>query len=300
MTYRILGEGPPLVWVPGIASTHRVYALVLNRLAQRFQTIQYEFPGDRRGDGARLGRITHDHMAEDLTGLSDHLGLREASLAGISFGSTIVLKALHRQPGRFLRAAVQGAFAHRRFTWAERLALFLGRQVPGTAARLPLREAVLSYNSKMDFPWVIADRWPFYLEENGRTPTVALAHRMSLVARLDLRPILPRIATELLLIHGKDDRIVPVRYHDELALALSRSESVVLPTVGHIPHLTHAEWLARVIGDWLLASEPAGCPAAARPGCSEQAPGTSRCDSCPAANRADGECPGVPAREPSS
>ena len=46
MTYRILGDGPPLILVPGIASTYRTYALLLNRLASRFRTIVYDYPGD--------------------------------------------------------------------------------------------------------------------------------------------------------------------------------------------------------------------------------------------------------------
>ncbi len=53
MTYRVLGEGPPLILVPGIASTYRGYAITLNRLAARFQTILYDYPGENPGDGAR-------------------------------------------------------------------------------------------------------------------------------------------------------------------------------------------------------------------------------------------------------
>src|SRR6516162_5631461 len=53
MTYRVLGDGPPLLWVPGIASTYRIYALVLNQLAEKFQTIQYTYPGDLVNDGAQ-------------------------------------------------------------------------------------------------------------------------------------------------------------------------------------------------------------------------------------------------------
>ena len=185
---------------------------------------------------------------------------------GISFGSTIALKALQREPRRFPRAVVQGAFAHRRFTPAERLALFLGRRVPGTAARLPLRQTILTYNNRMDFPRIIEDRWPFYLEQNGLTPISALAHRCSLVARLDLRPGLARINADLLLIQGREDRIVPYRYFEELKAALPRSESVVMPTVGHIPHLTHAESLARLIGDWLLPCDREAARVIRRPG----------------------------------
>src|SRR5262245_49551403 len=45
MTYRTLGDGPPLFLIPGIASTYRVYALLLNRLGAHFRTILYDYPG---------------------------------------------------------------------------------------------------------------------------------------------------------------------------------------------------------------------------------------------------------------
>jgi pimeloyl-ACP methyl ester carboxylesterase len=287
MKYRILGSGPPLIWLPGIASTYRTYAIVLNQLAQRFTTIQYVYPGDEAGDGARLRQITHDHLVDDFLGLIDHLGLPGVIPVGISFGSTIVLKALAREVHRFPRAVVQGGFAHRRFTMAERLALALGRLLPGTAARLPMRKEILTHNSRLDFPWIIEDRWPFYLEQNGLTPIAALAHRSSLLARIDLRPVLPRIESQVLLVQGRDDRIVTYRYFEELQAALPRTEAALLPTVGHIPHLTHAEVLARVIGDWLSACSPDRCqenPAATSGG------GASVGPSCPAQFASHTEC----------
>jgi pimeloyl-ACP methyl ester carboxylesterase len=259
MTYRVLGDGPPLLWVPGIASTYRSYALVLNRLAERFRTIQYEYPGDDPRDGARLGRISHDHLVDDLFGLVEHLGLSRVFLVGLSFGGTVVLKGLLREPRRFPRSVVQGTFARRHFTPAEHAALFLGRRFPGRVSRLPLREKILAYNSRLDFLPPIEDRWAFYVEQNGLTPIRALAHRTTIVARLDLRASLPQINSDLLLIQGREDRIVPHRYYEELKCLLGRSESVVMPTVGHIPHLTHGESLARVFQEWLLPCNPEGC-----------------------------------------
>lgn len=263
MTYRILGQGPPLFLSPGIASTYRVYALVLNRLAEHFRTIVYDYPGEDPGDGARLSAITHEHLVDDVFGLIDHLNIGRAFLVGLSFGSTITLRALHREPRRFPRAAVQGGFAHRPFTAAERWALRLGRLVPGTAARLPMRRQVLTYNSRLDFPSLLDGRWDYYLEQNALTPIRPLAHRVSLLTRLDLRPILPEIPTELLLIQGNEDRIVPRRDFEVLQSVLPKAEAVILPTVGHQPHMTHAELLAQVVHQWLLpcAEGPGGCTA---------------------------------------
>ncbi len=259
MTYRILGNGPPLIVVPGIASTYRTYALLLNRLAQRFRTVVYDYPGDQRWDDAKLDEISHDHLVDDLFGLIDHLGIGGVFLVGLSFGSTVVLKALLREPRRFPKAAVQGAFACREFTRAERWALWFGRLVPGNAARLPLRRPILTYNNKGEFPSLLEDRFRYYLDQNGLTPIKSLAHRVRLLMDLDLRPMLGEITSEVLLIQGNEDRIVPRRYFDMLHSSLPKAEGVILPTVGHQPHLTHAERLAGLIGDWLLPCATAGC-----------------------------------------
>ncbi len=263
MTYRILGNGPPLFLIPGIASTYRTYALLLNRLAEHFRTILYDYPGEASDDRARLTRIGHDHLVDDLFGLIDHLNVGRAFLVGISFGSTVALKALHREPRRFPRAAVQGGFARRAFSPAERWALRLGRLVPGTAARLPMRRRILAYNSRLEFPALLDDRWDYYLEQNGLTPIRSLAHRVTMLAGLDLRPILPAIPTEILLLQGNEDRIVLRRELEVLKAALPRAEAVILPTVGHQPHMTHAEAMAQVIHQWLLpcAEGPGGCTA---------------------------------------
>ena len=78
LTYRIKGDGPPLFVLPGIASTYQIYAIVLNQLSFRFRTIIYDYPGEHPDDGARLKRITHDNLVDDVFGLIDHLnvGLR--------------------------------------------------------------------------------------------------------------------------------------------------------------------------------------------------------------------------------
>jgi len=259
LRYRTLGQGPPLVLIPGIASTYRGYALTLNRLAGRFRTIIYDYPGDHPDDRARLRAITHDHLVEDLSGLLDHLNVGRAFLFGLSFGSTVTLRALHREPRRFPKAVVQGAFARRRFTIVERMALLLGRQLPGTTSQMPLRERVLTYNSRSHFPEILADRWPFYFEQNGLTPIAALAHRLDLVARLDLRSILPQIRSEVLLLQGNEDRIVPRSAFEELLAAIPNGQGLIMPLVGHQPHYTHGEALAQVVGDWLLPCNPGGC-----------------------------------------
>jgi pimeloyl-ACP methyl ester carboxylesterase len=248
MTYRVLGQGPPLMLLPGLASTYRPTLL---RLAGRFQTIQLDYPGENPDDGANLRSITHDDLVEDLFGLLDELGHAQAFPFGLSFGSTITLKALHREPARFPRAALQGGFARRRLLPPERLALALGRKIPGKTSRLPFHRVGLALKSRAAFPADQPDLWKLYVEENGRTPIASLTHRIDLLDRLDLRPILPEIKTETLVIHGTADEIVPMARHVELIAGLARPTAVLMEGVGHQPHWTHPCELARLVGDFL-------------------------------------------------
>ncbi len=260
MTYRVLGEGPPLIVCPGVASTYRGYCLMLNRLAARFQTILYDYPGDQPDDGARLGQITHDDLVDDVFGLIDHLNLGRAFFYGPSFGSTVVLKVLHREPRRFPKAVLQGAFARRSFAFSEKMALRLGRLFPGRVGGLPLHDTILALNHKVNFPSLLADRWDYYAQQTGLTPIAPLARRLDILGRLDLRPILPEITGEILLLQGNEDRLVARKYYDELLAGLPHAKGVLMPLVGHQPHFTHPEALAQAITDFLLPCAPGGCP----------------------------------------
>ena len=251
MTYRVLGDGPTLVLLPGLASTYRGYAPTLLRLAGRFQTIQVDYPGDNPDDGANLRAIRHLNLVDDLFGLLDHLGIARVFPFGLSFGSTITMAALDRAPERFPKAALQGGFARRRLMPPERLALAIGRRFPGNVANLPFHRRGLALKNRSTFPVGEPDRWVQYVEENGLTPIASLVHRLELLDRLDLRPALPSIGTDILVIHGTADRIVPMARHRELVAGLIRPTAVLMPGVGHQPHWTHPEELAKLVGDFL-------------------------------------------------
>ena len=254
-TCRILGQGPPLLLSPGIASTYQGFTIFLNELAKQFRTIIYDYPGDQPGDQARLSRISHDCLVDNLFDIMDSLDIGRAFLVGTSFGSTVTLKALNRDTRRFPKAAVQGGFARRRFSPAEKVALKMGRLVPGQVGRLPLHERVLTYNNRLHFPIEIDDRWQHYLEQNAVTPIHSLAHRLDLISKLDLRPILPQIQTPVLLVQGNEDRIVPRSAFDELQKSLPQAQGVIVPLVGHQPHYTHPEAMAQVVSNFFVGCE---------------------------------------------
>ncbi len=185
-------SGPPLVLLPGLASTYRGYVPTLRRLARRYQTIQLDYPGEHPDDGASLPRISHDDLVDDLFGLLDQLGRTQVRLFGLSFGSTIALKALRADGNRFPKAVLQGGFARRKLMPAERIALAMGRKLSGNASRLPFHRRGLARNNKSTFPSRWPELWDLYVVENGLTPIASLTHRLDLLDRLDLRLDPPR------------------------------------------------------------------------------------------------------------
>lgn len=257
MTYRVLGEGPTLVVVQGLASTYRGYAPILNRLSERFRTVIHDYPGENPDDGADLPWITHNDLTDDLLGLLDHLGAPRALAFAASFGSTVLLSAVNRDPERVARAVLQGGFVHRPLSRPERMALRAGRRLPGRMAGLPLRGPVLAWHNRHTFPpEVVADRWPIFVAENGATQIAGMAHRLDMLAEVDLRPLLAGITTPTLVIHGDIDGIVPRSHFEILRTTLPRAEAALWPGIGHQPHFTHPERLAEAIEAFLAASAP--------------------------------------------
>src|SRR5262245_43219860 len=116
--YYAWGEGPPLVFVPGLSDDALSFVLPIALLSRHFRCVAYDLPAGG-ADGARLDRYRHRDLVADLFALMDHVGARRGYLFGSSFGSTVALAALHAAPERLPRGILQGGFAHRPLAWAE-------------------------------------------------------------------------------------------------------------------------------------------------------------------------------------
>ncbi|MHB1426364.1 MAG: alpha/beta fold hydrolase [Gemmataceae bacterium] len=255
MPYYVWGDGPPLLFVHGLGDSGHSFLQPISRLSAHFRCIAYEQPSGW-GDGARLRRYGHDHLAADVWSLLDHLGLRQSYILGSSFGATIVLKAMHGRPERFPRGILQGGLAYRPLRRAERFLSFWGRFLPGRMAGVPLREKVLLKTAGSAFKEAFPDIWAYFLECSGRARLAAVAGQAHLLHRIDLRPILSAIRQPMLLICGDCDRVVP-RPHEEMLLqGLPNAGRVVIEGCGHVPSYTHPEVLAQVVRQFLTPPSP--------------------------------------------
>jgi pimeloyl-ACP methyl ester carboxylesterase len=253
MRYVRWGEGPGLVIIHGMADAARSFAPLMHRLRDRFACVAYELPGGA-GDGAALRRYTHADHAADLFALLDHLGLGRVAVLGSSFGSTVALAALAANPERFTHGVLQGGFARRPLTRAERLLARLGRFLPGRFGDWPrIRRKAMAKFDGPAFAAAPPEVYEFFLENSGRTPLRTAARRGLLIDRLDLRPLLPQVRTPVLMIGGDRDAIV-LRIHEaEVEAGLKDVRRVEFTPCGHYPQYTHpgamADEIRRFLGE---------------------------------------------------
>lgn len=251
MRYFVWGAGPPLVFVHGMADAARSFVMVMHRLIERFTCIGYELP-DGKSDGSHLCRYHLTDYTTDLVALLDHLGLDRVAVLGSSFGSLVVLQALATVPQRFTHAVLENGFARRPLASFQRVLVHIGRFWPGWFGDWPaLFRQVMQRVEPVAMTRTPAEVADFLVECGGRTPLCTSALRSIVIDRTDLRPLLPKITTPVLLLTSNCDRLVPRSCWDELVAGLPIVRQVELPGCGHYPHFSHPGPMAEQIMQFL-------------------------------------------------
>lgn len=76
-------------------------------------------------------------------------------------------------------------------------------------------------------------------------------HLAELVFSFDLRPLLPGVALETLVLRSQNDPIIPPEASEHLSRSLPRARSVTLPVPGHCPHISHPQLVEAAVRAFL-------------------------------------------------
>ena len=103
------GVGPPLVLLHGGLHTIELsFGAIIPALAEHHRVIAIELQG--HGRTADIDRpMTFEHLADDVVGLLDQLGIEQTDVFGFSLGGLTTYQLLVDHPGRILRAVVASA-----------------------------------------------------------------------------------------------------------------------------------------------------------------------------------------------
>ena len=238
------GQGPlTLLTVGGWAAGGEIWHPLFGHLAN-WRCISVDHRG--AGSSTHVGPITVSDMADDLLAVMDALNVGSCVLAAESSGAAAALLAMQRAPHRCLGLVLVGAAWQRtepgesdsfiaalRSNHAGALGAFVDNCLPET------RSAELR-------------RWGLQMLSRSSVDDAIelLRTREQIAPATPQGEQLRKLNVPTLLIHGENDRIVPVQSARTLAQTLPNAELHVLPGLGHVPIATAPGQVARLIQEF--------------------------------------------------
>jgi pimeloyl-ACP methyl ester carboxylesterase len=231
VTYIRAGSGPALVMLHGAPSDHRIWQWMLPDLARDHTVLAWDAPGF--GESSDIDdNWRAPQFADALAAFIAALGLERPHLVGHSFGTMIALSLFQWHPAVPASLMLIGGYAG----WA-------GSLPPDEVARrlemfVGISELGAAFDPKA-YPGLFSDLIPAdrdatldtMMRENIRPSTIRAAGYTA--AETDLRAVLPTIDLPTLVLHGEADARSPLANAQALHAAISTSQLVVLPKLGH-------------------------------------------------------------------
>ena len=261
IAYQVVGDGPvDLVLAYGLASNIEVFweepsfAAFLRRLSEFTRLILF----DRRGCGLsdRHGTTaapTLEERMDDVLAVLDAVGSRQASIFGVSEGGSLAALFAATHPARTARIILYGTLTY---------AQYQAGVGDGTGAAFT--EAV-SRGWGMRSDWAVQMWAPSMAGDEPFTQWLAKYARQS-VSRgailpllsafdaYDLVDVFPAVRVPTLVLHRRNDGLVPVRHGRHVASQIPDARFVELEGADHLPFVGDAEAVVGEVQDFLVGS----------------------------------------------
>jgi 3-oxoadipate enol-lactonase len=256
--YREAGDGAPLVWVMGTGMNgdawHRYQ---VPEFSDRYRCITFDLRGSGRSE-CPDAPYTAGVLAEDLTGLLDHLGVSNAHFVGFSLGAATLQELALSHPERVRSIVLMS-------TWSSTtLEHHVRRHYE--SRMYALQHADMEVFRRFAFwmwaPSTVDDRYEDLLELEAFLGTVSGARDVSgymghFAADLAHETLerLPEISCPTLVIHGDEDLITLPAYNQRVAAAIPGARLVGIPQGGHLAYLEQPAAMNAAISKFLKESD---------------------------------------------
>lgn len=260
--YVVEGRGRPIVLVHGLAGFAASWRHTIPALAGRARVYALDLPGF--GLSAKPpGPYELAFFAQALHGFLEAVGVSRASLVGHSLGGAICIASALSRPARVERLALLGAvvpgFGYR-LPWAARVAA-----LHGVGELLGLCRSASLYKAAIGrcFHEPMRDEVDFLVDCDYAARTGAAARSAYLATirgmRQDFeeraegyRRAIATIDIPVLLVHGRQDRVVEAAHCTAVAAGLCRASVRWLDGCGHFPHIEHVVSVNRWLTEFLV------------------------------------------------
>ena len=236
------GMGPPLVLVPGLDGTGRLFYRQVPLLARDFRVATYAL----RDDAPDMATLVED-LAAVVRGLSP--AAEPAVVVGESFGGTLAMSFAIAHPELVRALVVLNSFPYFRPRYRLRLAVTALGLMPWGAMRLVRRLTAFRLHSR----YTHRAELQRFLRETGYATRDGYVGRLRILEHYDVRSRLVELEPPTLFLAADRDHLVPSlkqgRYMVERA---PRARLRVLEGHGHICLIAPNLDLRTIIADWRL------------------------------------------------
>lgn len=234
-----VGQGPPLLLIPGLAGGMDLLAPFIRELARSFRVISFQLRGENDCFALRRRFWLRD-LVDDIREFSARYGLERPFMAGVSFGGLLAVEFAATYPQMVSALAVQGVGARFERGLLQRIASLVLSGFP-----LPTNSPFVN----QFFNLLFGGRQPrglfeFVTHQCWQTDQSVMAHRLHLVERHDLARRVGRVTAPTLLLAGDRDFLVSRQSLQQLSEGLTSGCSELLEGCGHLAFVTHPQLVA--------------------------------------------------------
>jgi 2-hydroxymuconate-semialdehyde hydrolase len=255
--YHDLGSGFPVLMLhgsgPGVSAWAN-WRLVMPQLAERARVIAPDLAGfgytERRPDL----RYDMDTWVAQAVGMLDALGIERADLVGNSFGGGLALQVAIRFPHRIRRLVLMGSVGVR-FDITPALDAVWG-YTPSIETMRGLLD-LFAYDRSLVNDELATLRYEASIRPGFQESFAAMfpAPRQrwvdAMASNVEDIKALPH---ETLVIHGREDKVIPLDTSLTLAQWIPNAQLHVYGKCGHWTQIEHAARFARLVADFLTES----------------------------------------------
>ncbi|SFC64556.1 2-hydroxymuconate-semialdehyde hydrolase [Pseudomonas citronellolis] len=254
INYHDQGKGEPILLIHGSGPGVTAWANwrgVIPELSARARVIAPDMLGFGYTQCPAGRRLDPDAWVNQLTGLLDALDIATVSVVGNSFGGAIALALAQRHPQRVKRLVLMGS-AGLSFPITEGLEKVWGYQ-PSLQAMGELME-VFAYDHSLINDDLVRMRYEASIRDDVQSRFAQLfpAPRQQGVEMLAVpEAALRELPQQTLLIHGRDDRVIPLEVSERLLRLIPHAQLHVFGECGHWVQIERARDFTRLLIDFL-------------------------------------------------
>ena len=249
-----VGDGTPVLLIhgsgPGVSAWAN-WRLVLPHLKDKARAIAPDMAGFGYTELSESFTFSIDTWVNQLTALLDALKIDRASIIGNSFGGGIALQFAARHPARVDRLVLMGSVGA-----SFPLTYGLDRVWGYKASRENMREliGIFAYNKKIVTDDLVDLRYRASVrgDVQERFSQLFPAPRQRWIDALALDvATLKALPHQTLLVHGKDDEVIPLQASESLKSLLPNAKLIVIDKCGHWVQIEHTDTFVRELVGFL-------------------------------------------------